>query len=178
MNWVWYCNYAEDSKELRDIMTDDDGKRYHNAMPIGKVRASVWDHQKEVALQTLPPMVADLVRKTAQPFTQTINDVRSPRASFFYGKLLLVGDALAGFRPHAPASTEQAAVDAFLLERLMKNEISKEVLEEKALRYSHVAALHARVYGLYWQYGFTAEFWITLMQFGGAKVVEWARGKL
>lgn len=159
-------------------MTDDEGQRYRNAMPMGKVRASVWDHQKEIALQALPPMIADLVRKTDQPFTQTINDVRSPCASFFDGKLLLVGDALAGFRPHAPASTEQAALDALLLDKVMKNEITKEAWENKVLRYSSIAALHSKVYGLYWQYGFTFEFMVILMQFGGAKIVEWARGRL
>jgi hydroxymethylglutaryl-CoA reductase len=41
----------------------------------------------------------------------------------FDGKLLLVGDALAQFRPHVGSSTNQAALDALLLEKVLKGEM-------------------------------------------------------
>jgi len=40
------------------------------------------------------------------------------------GKVLLVGGALAGFRPHTVASTPQAAYDALLLADLVSGKIT------------------------------------------------------
>jgi hypothetical protein len=45
------------------------------------------------------------------------------------GKVMLVGDAVAGFRPHTAASTSQAAYHATLLDRVMRKEMEWEDLE-------------------------------------------------
>jgi len=49
--------------------------------------------------------------KSKNPFVQAITDVSSPRPLYMNDKVVLVGDALAGFRPHTVASTSQAAFD-------------------------------------------------------------------
>ena len=123
INWVWYCNYPLDSTEYQGLMTDSDGKTHHVTLPIGKMREEILQQQRQHAMEVLPPQFAEIVCATKQPFIQAITDVISPRNSFFDGKLLLIGDAVAGFRPHTAASTSQAAFDAQKLNELMRGEI-------------------------------------------------------
>lgn len=115
LNWVWYVNYKEDSKEYNELMTDKDGKRHHITLPPGGIKDQVWANQKKIANETLPPQFAELVDKTEVPFIQAITDVIAPSALLEGGRVLLLGDALAGFRPHTAASTNQAALDAMKL---------------------------------------------------------------
>lgn len=104
-NWVWYCNYAEGSEELDELMTDAHGRRHAITLPVGGMTKEVLAKQKAYAKDALPPQYAEAVEKTKQPFIQAITDNISPRNSFMDGKVVLVGDALAGFRPHTAAST-------------------------------------------------------------------------
>lgn len=79
------------------------------------MRREAWERQRALADEMLPPQFAELVHKTAKPFAQAVTDVISPGCEFMDGKVVLLGDALAGFRPHTVASTSQAAFDAMLL---------------------------------------------------------------
>jgi 2-polyprenyl-6-methoxyphenol hydroxylase-like FAD-dependent oxidoreductase len=124
INWVWYCNYPAKSDIYKDLMTDSEGYHHHFTLPVGKIQARLVEQQKGYTSQVLSPQFAELVRQTKTPFVQAITDVISPKADFMDGKLLLVGDAVAGFRPHTAASTNQAAYHALLLENVMKGEIS------------------------------------------------------
>ena len=83
----------------------------------------IWSAQQEHAQGSLPPQFSELVQKTKEPFVQVITDVLAPKSVFMDGKVLLVGDALAGFRPHTAASTSQAALHALLLEQYMLGQI-------------------------------------------------------
>lgn len=123
INWVWYCNYPKDSIDFHDSMTDSDGKTHHVTLPIGKMRPEILEKQHERARRTLPPQLAEIVTGTKEPFIQAITDVISPENVFFGGKLLLIGDALADFRPHTAASTSQAAFDAQKLAELFSGQI-------------------------------------------------------
>lgn len=125
-NWVWYCNYPKDSPELSELMTDINGKRHAVTLPVGKMREDVWTKQRKHAEEVLPPQFAEAVHKTTQPFIQAVMDVLCPENSFMHGKVLLVGDALAGFRPHTAASTGQAAYDALQLGMWLRGEIGRE----------------------------------------------------
>jgi 2-polyprenyl-6-methoxyphenol hydroxylase-like FAD-dependent oxidoreductase len=78
------------------------------------------------------------VRKTEQPFIQAITDVISPQNSFFDGKVLLVGDALAGFRPHTAASTGQAAFDAMRMGEWFGGEIDKKTYDSRVLEFAKI----------------------------------------
>ncbi|KAE8452946.1 hypothetical protein EG329_012133 [Mollisiaceae sp. DMI_Dod_QoI] len=141
INWVWYCNYPPDSREYKDLMTDSEGKSHHTTMPAGKIQEKLWTQQKEHAKDVLPTPFSELVCATKLPFVQAITDVLSPQASFFDGRLLLVGDAVAGFRPHTAASTSQAAYHALLLEQKMKGEISCEQMIDEMMNYAgHLSA--------------------------------------
>lgn len=136
INWVWYCNYAEGSQELDDLMTDTDGKRHPITLPAGAMRPEILDQQRAHARTTLPPQFAEIVCHTQQPFIQAITDVIAPRNSFFDGKVLLIGDAVAGFRPHTAASTSQAAFDAQLLGEWLKGEMGREEWEGRTMEFA------------------------------------------
>ena len=83
LNYVWYCNYAADSPEFVNLMTDIDGHRHRITMPIGKMRPEMWSAQKEFATEVLPAAFAEIVLKTEQPLVQCITDVSAPKAVHF-----------------------------------------------------------------------------------------------
>ena len=136
MNWVWYYNYPEDSPEYKDLMTDVNGRSHHFSMPVGKIKPHLQEEIKKTATKDLPAAFAELVSNTEQPFVQCITDVISLKTSFFNHKLLLMGDAIAGFRPHTAASTSQAAYDALLLEQMMRREITEDEMLKEMMDYA------------------------------------------
>jgi hypothetical protein len=71
---------------------------------------------------------------------QVITDEMSTKVSFFDDKLVLIGDAIAVFRPHTVASTSQAAYDSLLLERTMKGEITENQIQCEMMRYAKQVA--------------------------------------
>lgn len=125
-NWVWYCNYVQGSPELEELMTDIRGRRHAVTLPVDSIQPQVWERQKDYSKKVLPPQFAEAVEKTEHPFVQAVTDVISPRNSFFEGKVLLVGDALAGFRPHTAFSSGQAAFDALQMGKLLRHEITRD----------------------------------------------------
>jgi 2-polyprenyl-6-methoxyphenol hydroxylase-like FAD-dependent oxidoreductase len=135
-NWVWYCNYEDGSAELEELMTDIHGKRHAITLPVGSMNPKIWSKQKAYATQVLPPQYAEAVNKTQQPFIQAITDVISPQNNFLGSKVLLVGDALAGFRPHTAASTGQAAFDALRMGELFGGDIDRSMYDEKILGFA------------------------------------------
>ena len=135
-NWVWYCNYADGSTELEELMTDIHGKRHAITLLVGSMNSKVWPKQKEYASQVLPPQYAEAISKTKQPFIQAVTDNISPQNSFLSGKLLLVGDALAGFRPHTAASTGQAAFDALRMGEWWRGDVDRRTYDEKVLDFA------------------------------------------
>ncbi|KAI9669826.1 MAG: hypothetical protein M1817_004567 [Caeruleum heppii] len=140
LNWVWYCYYDEGSPEFEELMTDTDGQRHRITLPSGKMREAVWSKQKAHAAEVLPAPFADLVSKTTRPFVQTITDVIAPKAAYMEGKVLLVGDALAGFRPHIASSTNQAALNAMLLGQVMEGRLTMAEWEKQCLEYARAVS--------------------------------------
>ena len=142
VNWVWYWNCEDEGEEYREIMTDSDGNFHRFTLPTGgKMSSQVWEKQKQRARDILPPQFAEIVEKTKHPFVQAITDVEPPARGTQVGRLLngkaaLVGDALAGFRPHTAASTSQAAFDALFLERVFSGEIDWKEYERRVLEFA------------------------------------------
>ncbi|TKA63865.1 hypothetical protein B0A55_10706 [Friedmanniomyces simplex] len=152
-NWVWYCNYADGSPGHEDLMTGNDGKLHAITLPVGAMKDSVWKRQQEYAAEILPPQFAEAVRKTEQPFVQAITDMISSQNSLMDGKVLLVGDSLAGFRPHTAASTGQAAFDALTMGQWMSEEISREEYNERVLEFAQRVQRHGVDLGERSQFG-------------------------
>lgn len=157
-NYAWYANYPASSTELARVMTDTSGHLHRSTVPIGKLSPSVWAAQLALAERVLPAPFLELVRETPQPFVQAISEATASRAAYFDGKLLLVGDALATFRPHGAASTSQAANSALLLAQVMKGEMTLQQWETHVLRYARVRSRLSVVLGNRYQAGYWTLF--------------------
>lgn len=153
LNWVWYCNYSDDSPELTEIMTDCDNHQHRNTLPLGKMRADVWNRQKSHAAEVLNPPFLELINKTTEPFVSTVSDTVADRASFFDNKLLLVGEALALIRPHLALSTNQSAMNCLLLEKALNGEMAISQWERQVLHNAAKSQAMTNAFGTYFQYG-------------------------
>lgn len=135
-------------------MTDVDGHRHRNTLPIGKMREDVWAKQRAYGNRVLAPPFVELIDKIDQPFITAISDTIAPQASFFEGKLLLVGDALALFRPHVGVSTNQAALQCLLFEKVLKGALSLPEWEKRVMAYARVTRLRSNTWGTYYLSGY------------------------
>ncbi|KAF2232328.1 FAD/NAD(P)-binding domain-containing protein [Viridothelium virens] len=154
VNFVWYYNCSAHSEEFSDIMTDVDGHCHVHTLPPGKMRPEVWTRQRARGEQELGFQFKEILAKIDSPFITAISDYRVPRASFFGGKVVLVGDALALFRPHTAQSTAQAAVDCTLLEQVLKGEMDVSDWEQEVLQYAHRTGLASNCIGAWYLRGY------------------------
>ena len=117
-NLVWYHNY-EEGDALDDLMTDRFGQRETLSLPPGTVRAGhvVW--AKEFADAHMAPPIAEIVRKSPEPFVQVIYDIDAARMAF--GRVALIGDAAFAVRPHAAAGTAKACADGWALRDALRD---------------------------------------------------------
>lgn len=140
INWVWYWNVPGDSDEYREVFTDKHGAPHRWTLPPGNnMDRAVWQRQRQRAAGLLPPQFAELVAKTASPFVQAITDLEAPadgRVWLLGGKAVLVGDAVAGFRPHTAASTSQAAFHALTLPEVFAGKMSRDDYEQQIMRFA------------------------------------------
>jgi len=112
INWLWYRN-VEEGPELDDLMTDREGKLREVSLGPGDVLERHVEELRDAATFALPPPLAEVVLKTAEPFVQLVFDVEAPCMAF--GHVCLIGDAAFTLRPHAAAGTAKAAEDAWKL---------------------------------------------------------------
>lgn len=139
-------------------MTDSAGKVHRNSIPRGQVRSHIWEAQRKHGSEILNPVFIELVNKTRKPFLSMIQDCMSPQAAFFDGRLLLIGDALASFRPHRAMSLNQSGLDCLLLEKLAKGEITLKAWEKQVVQYGHRTQLASRAMGNWYLHG-----WMSLI---------------
>ncbi|KAL8769659.1 MAG: hypothetical protein Q9209_004456 [Squamulea sp. 1 TL-2023] len=142
LNFCWYSNVPLES--LTDYTTDCEGKRHHTTVPTGKIRPDLWQQQCQRVALLLPEPYKEVLSKLSQPFLQVITDYCSPRASFSGGKILLVGEALTLFRPHIAFSTNQAAFDCRMVEKLLGGKTPKDLQRRLTLRLGFSAQQSAR----------------------------------
>lgn len=149
---------AADSAEFQQAMTDTAGRQHHHTLPIGKMRSQVWENQRKVAHEVLPQPFAELVDRTTQPFISAISDIEVSQAVFFGGKLLFVGDALVPFRPHVACSTNQAALNALLVEQWLAGKMTLASCERQVLDYANATRLRSVTWGCWYQVGYLSFF--------------------
>jgi 2,6-dihydroxypyridine 3-monooxygenase len=109
---VWYRNVATGA-DFDALMTDRTGIIRMISLSAGAVREEFIAAVKADARQLMPPAVAEVINKTAEPFLQALYDLTLPRMA--YGRACLIGDAAFVSRPHAGAATTKAAVNAWHL---------------------------------------------------------------
>ena len=154
---MWYCNCPGDSEEFAEIMTDIEGHRHRSTLPPGKIRPGVWANQQAKGQKLLAAPVKELVDKIKVPFVTAVHEFQAPRARFLDDKLLLVGDALALFRPHIAQATNQCATDCLLLEKVLNGDKKMSQWEKEVMQYAHITRMWSNVFGTqrlseYWVY--------------------------
>ncbi|KAL9107337.1 MAG: hypothetical protein Q9227_007789 [Pyrenula ochraceoflavens] len=154
INFVYYTNFPEASPELEEIMTDRHGKRHLITMPPGLTSQKAWDKQKQLARENLPPQFAEIVCATPNPFVQAVTDVLSTNHTFYDDKVILIGDALAGFRPHTVASTSQAAFDAMRYADFVAGGITREEWRRETMGFARFVQRRGVEMGRRSQFGF------------------------
>ena len=117
MNFVWYRNVAPGA-DFEALMTDRSGVFRPFSVPPGML-ADRYTDELRIAAAALPPAVAEIVQKAAEPFVQGIFDVAVDEMVF--GRICLLGDAAFCARPHAAAGTAKAAADAWALADAMRD---------------------------------------------------------
>lgn len=92
---------------------------------------------------------AEVISATQHPFVTKVNDALCETASFHDGHVVLVGDALATFRPHFAVATEQAARHCLGLGRVWKGETTMKQWATEATAYGKRIWLMSRVLGMW-----------------------------
>ncbi len=112
-NFVWYIGVEQ--AELKDMLTDDNGKYYSVSIPPPLVREDVMKRFTKTARHILPANFAEILEKSEMPFFTPIYDHHSPAMGT--GNVGLVGDAACVARPHVGMGVTKAACDALCLAR-------------------------------------------------------------
>lgn len=115
-NWVWYR--TADDEQLRQIMTDRDGRYRGYSIPKGKLADQWVTHVKEEANVFLPPSFREVILNTQEPFAQAIRDLTVDH--MVKDRVILIGDAAFIPRPHTGASTSKAASNTLDLVHALK----------------------------------------------------------
>lgn len=151
VNWVWYYNVAGGSAEMKDIFTAKDGTFFRNTVAQGLVAPAVWDRVQASGISRMAGPFAELLRKTSEPFVTKVNDVLCTTACYWDGRVLLVGDALATFRPHLALATEQAAKHSLGLDKVRHGDISLNEWDAQVSSFAKRIWLLSRVVGEFGQ---------------------------
>lgn len=112
INWIWYRNVPE-GPALDDLTLDRRGRRQRVSLAPGAVRREHVDALYAVAEERLAPQLAEMVRRSPEPFVQILYDVLPDRLAF--GRVCLIGDAAAVLRPHVAVGTAKATEAAWRL---------------------------------------------------------------
>lgn len=164
---------------MTEILTNQNGHVHSNTVPSGLVRPQVWEKYLAAILPHVAAPYAELLTKTKNPFVTKVNDVLCEQASFYDGRILLVGDTLATFRPHFAVATEKAARGALELGKVWDGEKTMEDWEKEMLDYEKKVWMGSRVLGT----AFCRGWWEFARELGGfvwfllkLKVVSWCGG--
>ena len=111
-NWLWYRNVPPGA-ELEDLLRGDDDMRFTTSVPRGLVLRDHVGKLRRRAKAGLPPVLAELLIGTPEPFIQVIFDLAADRTTS--GRACLIGDAAFTARPHIAVGSAKAAEDAWTL---------------------------------------------------------------
>jgi len=150
-NVVWY-RPAEESTELRRLLTDKNGMTHTISIPPPLIRREAIAEMRAAAEHLVAPQFRAIARLMDEPVLQPIYDLETPRMAF--GRVALIGDAAFVARPHVGAGVAKAADDASVLaDALAADAVEPALLafEAKRLPIGRRIIEHARHLGAYLQ---------------------------
>jgi 2-polyprenyl-6-methoxyphenol hydroxylase-like FAD-dependent oxidoreductase len=111
-NVVWY-RPAEETIELRNLLTDESGTTHAISIPPPLIRKKHIEAMREAAERLVAPQFRAVARLMDEPVLQPIYDLETPRMAF--GRVAVIGDAAFVARPHVGAGVSKASDDALAL---------------------------------------------------------------
>lgn len=148
INWVWYFKVADHSPEMAKIFTDVNGRLHPNTVAQGLVNPEVWADQKARYVDRFIEPLAEVVTKTPKPFVTKVIEAECRTASFYEGRVVLVGDAFTAHRSHMGMASEQAARHCWQMDRVWRGEITQAQRDQEARLYAKRFLLINRMIGL------------------------------
>ncbi|KAF1949569.1 FAD/NAD(P)-binding domain-containing protein [Byssothecium circinans] len=149
VNFLWYTN--EDVTSHNHIMTDKDGRLQRGHLLSGPHR--------------------EVLNAISRPFIQSITDFVAPRAVLHGGKVLLVGDALALYRPHTASSTNQVGYQCLALEKYLRGHSTIEEWENDVLQFAHLHHARSVWYGENYQHPI-GQAWKSALRYWAAAAAD------
>lgn len=157
VNWLWYYPVADQSAEMRAIFTDVHGKVHANTVSQGLVPPALWAHMKARFLSQMRAPLAEVVDKTPRPFVTKVCEARGGHrhggggvgASFYDGRVVLVGDAFTALRSHLGMASEQAATHCLQMDRVWRGELGLAERDRLAALYGDKFLLLNRLTGFF-----------------------------
>lgn len=156
-NVIWY-RPADETTELRELLTDDAGVTHSISIPPPLIRKEPIAAMRGAAERLLAPQFRAIVRLIDEPLLQPIYDLASPQLAF--GRVAIVGDAAFVARPHVGAGVSKAADDAAVLAQALDGDDVESGLrqfEAERLPVGNRIIERARHLGAYLQATQTAE---------------------
>jgi len=132
-------------------MTDKDGTRHNHTVPAELLHPESWKTQltrRKDATSRLWQHLFAISTANSLPLLTAIRSFDNPSSSFFDGKLLLAGEALAQIRPHLGASCNIPALQALTLAQVLKGEKTRGEAEQEILEYASKQAIASKVTGI------------------------------
>lgn len=114
-------------------MTDTEGKSHRNAIPRGKIQPQVWAEASTRVKQQACPFFVELIEKSSQLHFSLIRDYTSTKAVPGGGKVVLAGDAMSQYRPHAGGAMNEHAFQAMELAKVLRGEMGLDEWERVCL---------------------------------------------
>lgn len=121
LNWLLYQDLEEGSDEEAAIFTDKYGRRAQRTVGRGLLDPEVWETRRAQLTARMVAPFAEVVNKSPTPFVTKISEALGSQASFYGGRVVLVGDALASYRPNLGRATDQAAAHCLALAEVLQN---------------------------------------------------------
>lgn len=147
INWVLYQDVAEGSADEEAVFTDASGRRHQRTVPQGSADPRNWDSFRRPLVERMAAPFAELVSATPKPFVTKVSDVLCSKASFCDGHVVLVGDALATYRPHAGKATDQAASHCLELVKVWRGQMTMASWEQQTCVNAKKTYLWSRLMG-------------------------------
>ena len=148
--FIWYR--PADEAHRSALFTDASGRLHGLTIPPPLIRPEFIAEMKAAARTRLPPILGEIVARTAQPLLQSITDMEAPRMVF--GRVALLGDSAFVARPHVAAGATKAALDAACLADSLSAcgddvEAGLARYERERLAFGRAIVAHSRYLGAY-----------------------------
>lgn len=149
IEWCWYDHCDALSTDFAEFMTDNRGKLHNVTVPAEFLRPEVWAVQLTQRKEILPPLWQNVLAWTKSPLLTAVHSFDNTRASFFAGKLLLVGEAYIQIRPHIGASCDISALQSLTLAEVMNGEKTMVEWEAEVAKHAMAKATGSKATGLF-----------------------------